>query len=228
MIINNTYFKNDIYVPKAKPSIVNDLTALSSDLVSFIEEKEIECLIGCLGLSLYTALRGQLDSTQSNLLLSTADQKWDDLLNGVDSYIDPSGKEVSWQGIRFKSKQHDPNAVYDKSFIAYYIYWYFEEDNDIMEYSGGFQKNDAKNADNVSPRPKVIKAWNNFVKLVQGSNSNVNLYLSNIGYGVDFYGGSANEKTTLYKFIKDSNTNAPGTYPGFKPKNWMFKNTFDI
>lgn len=228
MIINNTYFKNDIYVPKAKPSIVNDITSLSTDLVSFIDEKEAECLIECLGLPLFIELRDQLDFNEPNLLLPTADQKWDDLLNGVQSYVNPQGQTVDWQGIRFKSKPYDTNAEYDKSFLAYYVYWYFEEDEDIMEFTGGFQKNDAKNAETVSARPKVIKAWNNFVKLVQGSGYGRALYLNHIGTGVDYFGSKANEKTSLYTFIRDSNSLVPGTYPNFKPRNWISKNQFDI
>lgn len=227
MIIDNTYFKNDIYVPKAKPSIVNDLSALSTDLVSFINEKEAECLIRCLGLPLYLLLLEEIDVSAATKLKPTADPKWNDLLNGVQSYTDPSGNEVNWRGIRYRSSMMQ-TGQYDKSFIAYYVYWFYEEDEDTTEYIGGHQKNDAKNAETVSSRPKVVKAWNNFVDLVQGKSDSKTIYFKNIGLGVDYYGNNSNEQTSLYKFITDYNELYGDIYPNFKPEKFLRKNNFDI
>lgn len=224
-IINNTYFKNDIYIPKAKPSITDDVTALPADIVAFINEYERDCLIKCLGLSLYLKLEAEFDFTQANLLKVTADSKWNELLNGKELYINSNGLEVNWRGIRYKSV---PSSNYDKSLLAYYIYFFYEEDNYSTVGSTGHQVNDAKNATTVSSRPKAVKAWRKFYEMVVGVYSKPKIYEGLFGYGIDYSNQNSNSEVSLYTFIEDMNKLDSDTYENFSPFKWKNANQLDI
>lgn len=223
-IVKNHYFRNEIFIPKAKPSITDDTTAIPSDLLDFINEYEEECLIKCLG-PLYYELRSNLDFTKDNLLKDDADEKWDWLLNGKESYVDSAGKTVSWRGLRFKSNL-DGTGLYNKSLIAFYIYFFYEQDAQSLRGTTGHHVNDAKNAVSVSVRPKAVKAWRKFVEMVQGPDPKVDVYLRNIGYGIDYHVHS--EAPSLYGFIKDMNANGNDYYPSFEGKRWENINYFDL
>jgi len=99
MIIDNTYFIDEIYLPNAKPGITNSIKSVDANLVRLINERTRECLIKCLGFALFSEFVAVLDNTSPDGLLPATAQKWDDLLNGV-SYTDPSGNNVVWRGIR--------------------------------------------------------------------------------------------------------------------------------
>src|SRR6187402_1476484 len=114
MIIDNGYFIDEIFIPHAKPSITDDVTAIGADISSFIDVYSKEALQKCLGYVLFKEFSAQLSSATANGLIAGADVKWDRLLNGTE-YVDPSGKTVYWKGIRFKSA-----GVYNKSFLADY------------------------------------------------------------------------------------------------------------
>lgn len=224
-IVKNHYFRNEIFLPKANPSITDDITAIPADLIDFINEYEEDCLIKCFGTVLYNSLKNEFDFAQENLLKTTAAQKWDDLLNGKQNYTNREGKTVSWRGIRFKGRL-DGTGQYDKSFIANYVYFFHEQNNQSTRGSVGHQKNDPKNATVVSARPKAVRAWRKFVEMVQGPEANVAVYTTNLGIGVDYY--TIGEHVTLYEFVKDMNFIDPTTYPDFAGKNWVNINQFDL
>ena len=121
MIIDNTYFKGEIYIPYAKPSVNGIADGVSEDVFTFINEYEQEALMNCLGYRLYKEFSEQIDSTQENLLKANADSKWDLLLNGGE-YTDPKGDLVYWAGIRYKN----PGSQTYSSFLAYYVYFFYE------------------------------------------------------------------------------------------------------
>jgi len=89
MIIDNTYFIDEIYLPNAKPGITNSIKSVDANLVRLINERTRECLIKCLGFALFSEFAAVLDNTSPDGLLPATAQKWDDLLNGV-SYTDPA------------------------------------------------------------------------------------------------------------------------------------------
>lgn len=222
MIIDNTYFTNDIYVPHAKPSVTDSVTGVSEDIVDFINEYSTECLLKSLGYKLFKDFTSNLDSTEINGLKPNADAKWNELLNGKE-YTNPNGDLVYWKGIRYKDT---PTSITYKSFLAYYTYFFYERSEDATRSSIGHQQEEAKNAVRVSATPKVVTAWNKFVKIVQGEVCLPIVYDKAYGIGVDYYRGG--QEVSLYKFIMDSNILLIDTYEGFNPKTWNNANQFGI
>lgn len=215
MIVDNTYFVNELYIPNAKPSVTSDITTVQSELNSFINKYERDCLIRCIGYTLYAELVSMLDLAETTLIKTGSDAKWDDLVNGKVYTI--NGKSLQWRGLRFKNIETDlkPN----RSFIANYIYWFYEQDADVLRAGIGNVQGKAKNAERVSAAPKVSRAWNEMVKMICGEEENPRVLINTFGrVGVDYY--VSNNEVDLYKFIKDSNLNTPDTYVGFTPTYW--------
>jgi len=224
MITNNTYYINEIYIPHAKPSVSSDVTTVSAELDSFIEEYERECLIKSLGFQLFTLFNAELDSTEATGLKAGSIAKWDDLLNGK-TYTDPSGDLVTWRGIRFKNKPTD--SLPNRSFLANYVFYNYEENADVFRAGVGYVKGKAQNAVERSPAPRAIKAFRKMVDMIQGKEFKKELIVSRFGYGIDYYYES--NEVTLYKFIRDMNDAIADTYPDFKPGYWnVYKNQFGI
>lgn len=225
MIINNTYFKGELYIPHAKPSITDDVTAVEGDILSFIEEYSRDCLIQCLGIQLFTELDNILDSDQPNGIDLAADDKWDALLNGT-SYIDPAtGNTVTWRGIRYKT---NPIGEYDKSFLANYVYFYYEKHDHITRSDVGNVEENAKNAWNVKPTEKVVHAWSKFVDSVQGKIPRTKTEFHKGMPYVDYLSSSDHWDISLYKFIDDSNKIQKNTYADFRGRMWGRINSFGL
>jgi hypothetical protein len=224
MITNNTYYVNEIYIPHAKPSVTSDVTTVSADLNSFIEEYERECLIKSLGFQLFTLFEAELDDAQTTGVKIGSDAKWNELLNGK-TYTNPSGDLVTWRGIRYRAKVAD--TLPTKSFLANYVFYNFEMSEDVFNTGVGFVKAKAKNARERSPSQKVTNAWRKMVDVIQGEQFKKEVVLSRFGYGLDYYHN--NSEVTLYKFINDMNDAVEDTYPSFKPGYWnVYKNQFGI
>lgn len=222
MIIDNTYFKNKIYIANAKPSVNSSVKGIAIEVQYFIDEYTRDCLIKSLGYSLFLEFESQLDDTSLDGLLPTADQKWDDLLNGK-TYTNPDGKTVIWRGIRFKSNAGND---YDTSFLANYTYFFYEQSTYINKSNNSSQIPVSKNATTVKPTLSVTVAWNDFVRLVQGEDVKPAIINRPFGIGVDYYNGG--QDISMYKFIEDSNTLVEDTYPDFEPKCWTKLNQFGI
>ena len=237
MIINNTYFKGEIYIPHAKTSITDTVRDIEGEVVDFINEYSRDCLFKCLGSSLFYELESKLNPANDNGLIDGVDVKWDSLLNGT-SYIDPNtDKEIVWRGIRFKSI---PSGSYDKSFLASYVYYFFEEHDFITRSDVGHQIEKARNADVVTPTNKVVKAWRKFVMAVQGGdvlspeiifkNGLIGGNMNTQGgwMGVDYFNKNNNIDVSLYKFIEDSNLIDSDNFKDFTPMSWENKNQYGI
>ena len=223
MITNNTYYINELYIPHAKPSVSSDVTTVSAELDSFIDDYERECLIKSLGFQLTTLFYDELDLLQPNFLKVTADSKWDDLLNGK-TYTNKNGDLVSWRGIRYKNV---PSAEYNRSFLANYVFYNYESNADVFRTGVGYVKGKAKNAEERSPAPRAINAFRKMVDMIQGREFKKEIIESRFGYGVDYY--YENGEVTLYQFIRDINDTVADTYPNFKPGKWnVYKNQFGI
>lgn len=226
MIIDNSYFINEIFIPHAKPSITDDVTSVAEDIASFIDIYSEEALKLCLGYALFKEFVAELDPAEANGLKPTAAQKWDDLLNGKE-YTTQDGLLVKWEGIRRKS-----GDTYNKSFLADYVYYYYEQSSDDDVTGVGNVKQQAKNAVVVSKTPKVIFAWRRFFKSVQGSQSFPAIYtfsspaLGISGIGIDWL--AQDEEISLYRFINDTNLETPDTYKDFRPYSFTNANQFGI
>lgn len=226
MIIDNTYFRGDIYIPHAKPSITDDISGVEDDVLSFIDDYARECLLNCLGYNLFLEFSKLLDSNQTNGLSQNAADKWNYLLNGHEYVCPDTGETKIWRGIRYKS---NPAEGYNKSFLAYYVYYYYEQHDYIVRSDAGHEIVDSKNAQNTSPTMKVVLAWNKFVEKVQGGNGgNPRVLVKNGFLLVDHYNESINLDVNLNQFIRDSNKITKDTYKDFKPKVWKRMNRFGI
>ena len=224
MITNNTYYKNGIYIPHAKPSITSDVTTVSSRLDDFIEKYERKCLIKCLGMSLFILFDSELNSSEANGLEPSADVKWDYLLNGQ-TYTNPSGDLVEWRGIRFKSLASD--TLPTVSFLANFVYYHYESNSDGFRSGIGTVKVKGKNAEHVSSSKKVTDAFREMVEMIQGKYVTQNAFTKNNSVGVDFY--DEDQEVSLYKFIEDKNKLVADTYPDFKKGYWNeFKNQMGV
>lgn len=221
-ITKNSFYTGEIYIPHAKPSITDGNTQVEQSLLDFIDDYERDALIKSLGYKLAIEFISNLDDTETNGLKSGADQKWDDLLNGKD-YQDSDGDTIRWNGIRWKSKT---DGEYDRSFLANYVYVFFENDYNVTRGNIGNEQEQAKNANRVSAAPKITKAFNKFIERVQGANNQPTVIHKSYGYGVDYYNGG--EEISMYRFIQDMNDLDDTTYVNFNPKRWKLINQFGI
>lgn len=225
MIIDNTYFIGEIYIPHAKPSITDAVTEVGGEVKLFIETYVPKCLSRTLGPQLFRELENVLDPSQPSGIDLAAEAKWDALLNGTE-YTDPStGDTVVWRGIRFKSS---PLSEYNKSFLANYVYFFYEKNDHITRSDIGHQMEDGKNSRTVVPGIKVTDAWNTFVDLVQGADYRPSLISKGGMPGIDWYNSEANQEISLYKFIKDSNIILNNTYSNFRPTILSRINAFGL
>jgi hypothetical protein len=227
MIIDNTYFTGEIYLPEAKPSITSDVKDVESKVNDFIDDYVYDCLVKCLGTRLATEFIAELDFTEANGLDSGAAAKWDELLNG-DTYTNPSGDEVVWRGIRYKS---NATGKYNRSFLANYVYYHYESNDDTTRSGVGSVRIDAANAARVSASHRVIKAWRKFLSEVQGTKAESPYFTREGlygGTGADFYQRTVDAEINLYQFIQDKNNLVADTYENFNPKVWGNMNQLGI
>ena len=224
MIIDNTYFKNEIYIPHAKPSVTDSVTAVEGDILDFINEYARQCLLSCLGRQLFYEFEKELDPAQANGLKAGADAKWNALLNGLE-YQNPADETVVWRGIRWKSK---PTGEYDRSLLAYYTYFYYEKHDYVTRSDVGHVQENAKNAWSVNPREKVVNAWNKFVDLAQGKQFSPQPIVKWGGLvGVD-YASNYTGDVSLYEFINDQNALTEDKYAGFSGRAWERLNSVGL
>jgi hypothetical protein len=225
-VINKEYFKGEIYVSHAKASITSDVTGVESDLQGFIDEYVEDCIFKCFGLELGIEFRSKLDSSKENGLIDGAEDKWNWLLNGRETYVDVNGKTKRFKGIRWKSSTEE-GAVYDKSLLAYYVYFFYESNKFISTTGIGQSIPKAKNAEVVNPSFKATKAWRKFFQAVNGNTPKKSVINTNYGYGVDYFNKN-NYDVSLYDFIKDMNAIDETTYENFEENNWGNINQFGI
>lgn len=221
MIISRSYFTGIINIPNSKEggSIHDNLLGNVSKLDGFIEEYERDVLVRCFGTSLYNLFASQLDSDNSNGLITNVDQKWDDLLNGKEYTI--GSDTVNWRGLIYSLG----DAKY--SLIAYYVFYHFLND-DVETYTGtGVKEIKSKNAKTVSAIPKAVKAWRKFYELTVGRYTQPVVYTRGSRMGIDWAGVNGPDRS-LYQFIQDQNSLVPGTYPDWRPQHWENMNTLGI
>lgn len=225
MITNNTYYRGELYIPQAKPSITETALEPENDFAFILDKYEEDCLIKCLGPKLYEEFIAELDSNQSNLLKVGSDVKWDRLLNGHVYTKVGESTPVRWKGIRYKVPRS--NAAYNGSFLAKYVYFFYERKQFITTTNAGTGIQKSENLTHVAPTQKVVEAWNEFVTEVQGKNAEAKILYNTAGFtGLDFYRG--NDYIPLYEFINDMNALQSDYYAEFEPTEWAFLNKFGI
>lgn len=221
MITNNTYYKGEIYIPQAKPSISETAAGLKSEFSIFIDNGEEDCLIKCLGYSMYKDLADNIDANEDSLIKVGSDAKWDELVNGKE-YV-AKGKTKHWLGLR--SKKPINSEYYNKSFLAYYVYFKYMEYQHSSTTTVGEKQHKSANSYNTIPYGKVTRAWNQFVRMVQGDDSGPSFYSKNGLLGVDYY--NKNNTVCLYDFIDDMNSE-DNRFSSFSKTTFGLMNEFNI
>lgn len=187
-ISNIDNFVNDLYIPLAKGTISgtpNTETPNSrAGVLELINEVEKEVLLNSLGLDLYNELTAALVD------LPSADQKWRDLVNGVEY----DGK--IWEGL--------DNA---KSLFLYAVYTLFIMENSDFLTALGVAKSNVENANLTTNATKVSYAWQKFLTKYQNGCLAEPLIYSDSGVNfVDYYGTNDNIQRSLYQYLNDNLT----------------------
>lgn len=161
MIINGSYFKGLIFISNANDQPpLSDLVGNGIVLDVIIKKYEPLLLIKLLGYELYKLLKDQFDKTNNDWVLnSNADQKWKDLMNGVD--VTYNGELYRWDGL----------ANGEQSLIADFVYSKFIEEIEIQYTGVGLVIEKAEKAERVNPRTKIIDSYNSFYeKAIENDN----------------------------------------------------------
>lgn len=222
MITDNNYYIDEIYIPHAVREASDSYLDVKSSVGRFISKYERDCLLKSLGRGLFREFEQNIDASEPSKIKTGSDAKWDELMNGAE-YTDAEGNHKSWRGIRFESIAGEGH---DSSFLANYVYFFYEKNDDTTRTNVGNVKESAKNASRVSKMPKVSSAWNEFVGMVQGNSPAPNVFTRNGILGVDWYQGGS--EVSLYEFINDKNKTDESTYSGFTPKTWSTINAYGL
>lgn len=192
MIIDTTYFVGDINVP------LNSKAELNSGINDSISKFEKEVLKSLLGHSLYVEFMTAYDASQQLLDPVTLPAKWDELLNGADFSFDLGGETINehWVGLKNVEKQ---------SLIAYYVYFMHRRNNESQFTAQGETRSTSENSVMVSPRAKLVNAWNKFIELYGD--------IEYVGNGLSTY-QHENAEPSAYNFLLANKANYSG---------WRFK-----
>jgi len=172
MIIDRTYFDKGIrFIPNHTNQ--NAGATVTDELDNAIDVYSSELLRYALGIANFDLLKTALQD------LPNADQKLQDLVNGVDYTI--NSVTYRYGGL--------------KEIIADFVYCrYFENDNETYTTTGVVQAT-AENAVQAAGTPKYIRVWQEFIYKYQNKNRRgCNL--------VTFDGVRTNEDASLYDYLK--------------------------
>ncbi len=137
-LINYSFFVRDITLPNIEPK-TGTVNSVLERLDSFIAKYEKECLISILGYPLY------------KVFITENSDRMTELLFGAEYTV--NSRLEKWQGII-----HDN----DSSLIANYIYFFERRASAIQTTGVNSQVPKGQNATVVSPRDKMVDAWNFF------------------------------------------------------------------
>lgn len=223
MITKNNFYIGDFYIPQAKPSISEAAIGTNNEFSIIVGRSEEECLISCLGNSLYRELVENIDTSKATLLKDNVDLKWDRLMNGHTFNKPNDSKNYYWRGLRFKSPLS--SADYNASLLTGYVYYMYYRNQHSTSTSTGEKQIQAANSNSIVNTQKVVKAWNYFVKETQGLEITRTIVEKNGMIGIDYFKGDFN--VNLYSYINYMNEEVV-TYENFTPKDWGKLNEFQI
>lgn len=225
-ITDLTYYKAEILTPHAQDSVSDTATGVRVGINQFIAQYEREALIKTLGYTLYKEFAEQFDVSAADVwtIKGAADAKWGSLLTGKEYTI--NSVTVNYRGMVFTEPYSGDDL--NRSFMAYYIYFHYLNDN-VEDYGGtGITELQAKNANRISPIPKSIRSWRRFYELVVGTFNQPALLVNRSGMiGLDWFGSNDTERS-LYQFIDDQNTLVADTYADWEPANFENENQFGV
>lgn len=186
MILTNADFtKGQFKVPNVVDVAPDsNLLGNNTEMGEFIDEFVPEACVLTLGYDLWKLLEAELDPSEPNGLLPTADERYDKLLNGDGKYL---GMDV---------------------YLIPYVYFKFLE-NDESHYGGvGVLQETAKGAEQFSPVSKGVKAWRTFYKNTIGIDPTPKAWEQSTILGdlvaYDWYGSKESLYTPLYQYLRDN------------------------
>jgi hypothetical protein len=194
--VDKTYFIKELSIPN-----VNDAGEVSTNLTFDIDKYGRLLNKKALGNVLYADLDSEL--VDGNLP-NTAPQKWLNYVNGTDYTKD--GKTYTWQGLSYAE------GSFKTSIIAYYVYYFWLENQISSLTPVGLKMIEAKNASGVNPTQLMVTIWNEFLKQYQSEvfADRPHFYYIN---GVPITDWIGNQRTdnyvSLLTFLEDNKTDYP-------------------
>jgi len=189
MLIHPSDFEYGAYVPNLDDAPNSDVIGNEPILQGFIDEYVNNCLVETLGWELAAELISQLDSNGD--LPAGADQKWLDLVNGIENY----------KGML-------------KGMLVGYTYFFWLQ-NDIIDYSTtGTQRDTSENARNVRPDSKMLVQYQKFYDQAIGQyNAGPTILVKGYGTGILWRGRDKSNFKSMYQFLRENDV----TYPTWDP-----------
>ena len=211
-ITDVTYYQKGInFIPNSVDISASNSPSQESELEYFIKIHERQLMLNALGVTLFKEFDAITD-------LTTADQKWIDLVDGVTYTLDD--KKYLWEGLRGYNKN---------SLVASYIFCEFLRNDESTYTTTGIAQNMAKNAQNYSYTPKYISAWRQFIEKYQAqadcSPMIIRDHFGNVG--LDYYQNN-NSEVSLYRFLTDQNELDANAFPDFEFKFYENQNSLGI
>jgi hypothetical protein len=144
-LIDHTFFIGEINIPGTTEDTIAERIAF------FIQSYEEKLLRDILGYPLWKAFN-------AGIAQASPDQKWIDIRDGkeytgLDSYLH------KWDGLVIKKA----STTLKKSLIANYVYWMWQKDNVSQTVTIGEVSTKAENSTVITPKFKMIAAWNQMV-----------------------------------------------------------------
>ncbi len=168
-------------------------------------------IISLLGVEGANELKTALDD------LVNADQKWIDLIEGVNYTVD--GVVYRFDGLRGNDKE---------SLVAYYVFCKYMENDESTYSTTGVVKSNASNSDSLKPSRKYLDCWYQFLNMYQDKTSaNEPIVFERNGViGVDYYGNRKRKGgiVTLETFLNDHAED----YPDFFIERHETKNSWGL
>lgn len=146
--IDHTFFVGEINIPNLSNEDV------AERLTSFITYHEERLLRDIMGHPLWKAF-------SDGIAMGSPDQKWLDIRDGK-QYTSLDGYPHQWDGLVYKT-----DSKIKKSLIANYVYWMWQRDNVSQTVAIGEVAAKAENSVVISPKVKMITAWNQMVDWIR-------------------------------------------------------------
>ena len=207
------YLKGINFIPNSVDiSASSGSPSQESELDYFIGICERQLMLDALGVTLFN------EFTTAMADLPNAAQKWKDLVTG--STYTKDGKTYLWEGLRGYNKN---------SLVASYVFCEFLRNDESTYTTTGIVKNKSKNAGNVSPTPKYIKAWQQFIEKYQAHEQCEPVIIRDHfgSVGLDYYQNN-NSEVSLYQFLTDQNELNATAFPDFEFKFYENQNSLGI
>ena len=207
MIINDSYFKGDIYLAQVAQESRSGLVNNAVNLTYFIDKYERRILEKGLGQVLTGGLYSSVD-TNGKILDSAIGTRFDRLLNG-ESYT-KDGIDFLWKGLVVKE------GLLNRSMMAYYVYFKYVTEN-----------GEAHTETNPGKSRNVVNAYRSFLEWygeVKCYNE-PSIYYRNGFLVEDYFNGQDNsDVVSLYKYMTDHKED----FPEWKFTRMENINRFDI